>query len=47
MLVPPKQTEDYCAGMTSDKKGRKNYTCVHAQLWINFLLRLLKHNDFH
>lgn len=25
MLVPPKQTEDYCAGMTSDKKSRKNY----------------------
>lgn len=42
MLAPPTQTEDYCAGMTSNRKGKNNYTCVHAQQQIKFLLRLLE-----
>lgn len=42
MLAPPTQIEDYCAGMTSSRKGKKNYTCVHAQQLIKFPLRLLE-----
>lgn len=39
MLAPPTQTEDYCAGMTSSRKGKNNYTCVHAQQQSNFPLK--------